>query len=152
MMPIAVFPGSFDPFTKGHYTLIERAAPLFSKIIIAIGNNTSKNSLFTIEQRVDIAQRSVADFKNVSCIPFQGLTVDLCKRENATFIIRGVRNTIDFEYEKSIALMNKQMTPEIETILLFASPNEGQISSTILREIHKSGGDISQFLANGISI
>lgn len=152
MQKIAVFPGSFDPITKGHVSIVERALPLFDKIIVAVGINTSKNSMFELEQRLEWLESSFTRMNKVEIQKFEGLTVDFCREQNAKFILRGLRNTIDFEYEKAIAQMNGKMEEKLETIFLYTDPEFAAISSTIVREIIKSNGDVSQFLPDEIKI
>jgi pantetheine-phosphate adenylyltransferase len=115
MKRVAVFPGSFDPITKGHEEIVRRAAAMFDEIIVAIGSNTSKTNLFTEDQRREWAMSTFADLPNVRVEFFKGLTVDFCRTNNANFILRGIRNSVDFEYEMSIAHMNKAMSNELET-------------------------------------
>ncbi len=146
MNKIAVFPGSFDPFTNGHKNIVDRCIPLFDKIVVAIGVNTTKSHLFSVEQRVEAIRKTFANSENVRVETFRGLTAEYCRSIGARWIVRGLRNSIDFEYEQSIASMNKALNPEIETIFLFTDPALQPISSTIVREIHRSGGDISQFV------
>lgn len=150
MKKIAVFPGSFDPITKGHEDIILRCIPLFDEIIIAIGNNTSKNAFFNLETKIKLVQKTFKKHTNIRIESFSGSTINFCKKNKASFLIRGVRNTTDFEYEKSIALTNKQLT-DIETILLFSKPELEFINSRIIRELIKVKEDISQFLPNSIA-
>lgn len=149
---VAVFPGSFDPFTIGHHSLVIKAMPLFDKIIVAVGQNSTKQALFNLQKRIDALVKLYKDQDKIEIVTFTGLTVDLCKQHNATFILRGLRNGTDFDYEKAIAHMNKRMKNEIETLFLLTEPEHECISSTIVREIHKNGGDISQFLPKGYSL
>lgn len=152
MSKVAVFPGSFDPYTIGHHNLVSKALPLFDKIIIAIGQNSTKVPAFSEEKRVNALKNLYKNENKVEIVTFKGLTVDLCKQYNASFIIRGLRNGTDFDYEKAIAHMNKTMAKQIETIFLLTEPAFENISSTIVREIHKSGGSIDQYLPNGYSL
>nr|MCS5551014.1 pantetheine-phosphate adenylyltransferase [Gammaproteobacteria bacterium] len=122
MKRIAFFPGSFDPITKGHEDIVRRAIPMFDKIVVALGVNTSKNYMFTFEQRLKWIENTFADHPTVKVVSYQGLTVDACKEHKANFILRGLRNSNDYEYEKSIALMNQAMAPDIETIYLNTRP------------------------------
>lgn len=138
---IAVFPGSFDPITIGHLDIIERAVPLFDKIIVAIGTNSSKNYMFSLEQRIKFIEESVAKFGNVEVMSYNGLTVDFCDEVNAQFILRGLRNPADFEFEKAIAHTNRAITDHnIETIFLLTSSGKAYISSSIVRDVMRNGG------------
>lgn len=150
-MRIAIFPGSFDPITKGHEDIILRAIPLFDDIIIAIGNNADKKYMFSLEQRVTFIKDSFKNYNSVSVESYNGLTIDFCKKKNAQFILRGLRNTTDFEFEKSIAQSNKSLSG-IETVFLFTEGNLAHISSSIVRDIKRNGGDISAFVPTHISI
>ncbi|MGV0753791.1 pantetheine-phosphate adenylyltransferase [Empedobacter brevis] len=138
---IAVFPGSFDPITLGHLDIIERAVPLFDKIIVAIGTNSSKNYMFSLEQRIKFIEDSVTKFENVEVMAYKGLTVDFCDEVNAQFILRGLRNPADFEFEKAIAHTNRAITNHnIETIFLLTSSGKAYISSSIVRDVMRNGG------------
>jgi pantetheine-phosphate adenylyltransferase len=152
MKRIAVFPGSFDPITLGHVNVIERCASLFDEIIIGIGTNTSKNYMFPLEQRVEWCKGAVAHLSNVRVEQYDGLTIDYCKSIGAQFLLRGIRNGGDFEYERSIAHMNKSLYPNIETILIFTDIQYAFIHSTIVREILRNKGDVSAFLPKNIQV
>ncbi|MDX2003350.1 MAG: pantetheine-phosphate adenylyltransferase [Chitinophagales bacterium] len=143
---IAVFPGSFDPITIGHVDVVKRAAPLFDKVIIALGNNTSKKYYFSFEQREKWMRDIFKDLPNVEVMAYQGLTVNFTRSVNARYLIRGIRNAADFDYEKTIAQLNKSMAPELETICIISDPEMSHISSTIVREILINGGDVSKFV------
>ena len=145
-MKIAVFPGSFDPITIAHVDILKRALPLFDKIIVGIGFNSAKQGYFNPEQRMEVVEAVTANLENVEVQLYEGLTVEFCRKVGASFIVRGVRSVGDFEYEKPIAQINQTMMPEIETVLLFSKPEYGAISSTIVRDILKHGGDVSKFL------
>lgn len=146
-MKVAVFPGSFDPITLGHLDIIERSIPLFDEIIVAIGFNSTKQSgLFAIDDRIEQIQAATKHIKGVSVKSYEGLTIEFCKKNNAKTIIRGLRNTVDFEFEKSIAQMNKNLQPDIETIFLFTDPKLAAINSSIVRDIIRNGGNANQFL------
>jgi pantetheine-phosphate adenylyltransferase len=145
-MKIAVFPGSFDPITVAHVDILQRALPLFDKIIVGIGFNSAKQGYLSPEKRKEVVEAVFAHLEKVEVQLYEGLTVEFCKRNNAKFIIRGVRSVGDFEYEKPIAQINQAMMPEVETILLFSKPEYGAISSTIVREILKYKGDIGKFI------
>jgi pantetheine-phosphate adenylyltransferase len=141
MERIAVFPGSFDPITLGHYDIIERAVPLFDKIIVAIGQNSQKNYMFSLEQRKKWIEESLTKFPNVSVDVYEGLTVDYCKKVGASFILRGLRNPADFEFEKAIAHTNRAITKRhIETVFLLTSSGKAYISSSIVRDVLRNGG------------
>lgn len=145
-MKIAVFPGSFDPITKGHLDLIERALPLFDKIIIAIGTNAAKKYMFSLEQRVSWIRESFKDSNKIVVESFSGLTVDYCKSKGAQFIVRGLRNAMDLEYEKAIAQANSKLNKDIETIFLLTAPEYSFISSSIVRDVMRNNGDYQQFV------
>lgn len=146
MERVAIFPGSFDPFTIGHESIVKRALPLFDKIIIAVGFNSEKRQFFPIEKRIQWIQESFADESKITVKTYQGLTVDFCKQHKAEFILRGLRTAADFEYERAIAQMNKHMENKIESIFLLTTPEHTPINSTIVRDIIRHGGDASQFL------
>lgn len=143
---IAMFPGSFDPITTGHVNIVKRALPLFDKVIVALGNNTSKKYSFSFEQREDWIKTIFKDYPQVEVARFQGLTVKFARQKNVQYLIRGIRNAADFDYEKTIAQLNKSMAPELETICIISDPELTHISSTIVREIIVNGGDPSVFL------
>ncbi len=150
MEKTALFPGSFDPFTIGHYDIVVRNLSLFDKIIIGIGKHSTKNYLFSPEQRKSQIQSVFKDLPSIEVQLYDGLTVNFCKQSGASFILRGVRNSVDFEYEAAIARMNHSMENSVETILITSRPEFCAISSTIVREIWKSGGNIKQFLPPGM--
>ena len=152
MNKIAVFPGSFSPFSLGHKAMVDSALPLFDKIIIAVGNNPEKNQYFSIKKRLKWINDVYKNMPNISVERYEGLTVDFCKTVNANFIVRGLRDSHDFKFEKNIAQMNKKLNAEIETIFIITPPDLSHISSTILRDIIKNGGDISTFIPKEISI
>ena len=146
MERICLFPGTFDPVTLGHVDIINRAIPLFDKIIVGIGRNTTKAPMFSPEQRLEWIKEI---YKNKSCIDgaiYEGLTVDFCKKVNARFILRGIRYVSDFEYEKTIADANRTLDSSIETIFLTGEPKYTSVASTIVRDIIRNGGDASHFL------
>lgn len=153
MERIAVFPGSFDPITIGHLDIIERAAPLFDKIIVAIGINASKSYMFDLEQRKKFIEAAVAKFEHVSVDTYEGLTVDFCHQNNAQFILRGLRNPADFEFEKAIAHTNRAITNKgIETVFLLTSSGKSYISSSIVRDVMRNGGDYSILVPDVVRI
>lgn len=152
MKRIAIFPGSFDPITKGHENILKRALPLFDEIIIAIGKNSSKQSYFTIEQREKWIRQVFANEPKVKVEVYTGLTIDFCKKMNAKFILRGLRTSADFEFEKAIAQNNNIMAPEIETVFILPIPELSAINSTIVRDIVRNNGDASPFVPKGIDL
>ncbi|MFN4234870.1 MAG: pantetheine-phosphate adenylyltransferase [Bacteroidia bacterium] len=152
MIKKAVFPGSFDPITIGHYSIVERALPLFDEIIIAIGENTNKKYMFSLEQRISHLKQAFGHLEKVSIMSYSGLTINFCRKIKASYILRGLRNPNDFEYEKSIAQMNKSMANDIETIFIVTEPKYSAISSTIVRDILIHGGNAEQFLPKGVKI
>ncbi|GAB4294524.1 MAG: pantetheine-phosphate adenylyltransferase [Marinilabiliales bacterium] len=150
MNKIAVFPGSFDPFTVGHLSVVNRALNLFDKIIIAIGYNSNKPAFFSLEQRIGWIKEIFKDNKKIEVKSYNGLTVDFCKAENAGFILRGLRTSADFEYERAIAQTNKILEANIETVFMLTIPEHTPINSTIVRDIVRHGGDISKFVPKEI--
>ena len=151
-MKKALFPGSFDPFTIGHESVVKRALTLFDKIIIAIGYNSNKKDFFSLEQRVEWIKEVFNEQKKVEVEVYECLTVDFCAEKDANFILRGLRTSADFEYERAIGQMNRSMHPEIETVFFLTQPEHTHITSTIVRDIIKYGGDASIFLPDKIKI
>ena len=152
-MKIAVFPGSFDPITLGHLDIIERAVPLFDKLIIAIGQNSQKKYMFPLEKRMEFIQKSVAHFPNVEVDYFEGLTIDYCRSKNVNFIIRGLRNPADFEFEKAIAHTNRTLARrKLETVFLLTSSGKSFISSSIVREIISNKGEYQLFVPDAVRV
>ena len=150
MKKVAVFPGSFDPITIGHEDIVKRAAQIFDEIIVAIGVNTQKKYLFDLDTRISWIEKVFEPYSNVTVKSYTGLTINFCKEIDAKYIIRGIRSSADFEYEKTIAQLNQMMQPEIETFLILSSPALSAISSTIVREIIIGKGDISKFIPASI--
>ena len=144
---IAIFPGSFDPFTRGHEDIVLRGLRLFDEVHVAIGHNTKKNNrYFEIEWMIQKIEETFADRPEVKVFTYNELTATVAKKRGATFMLRGLRNTTDFEYENSIAQVNRKLNPELETVFLITSPKYAAISSTIIREVHKYDGDVKEFL------
>lgn len=152
MEKIAVFPGSFDPFTVGHENIVLRSLGLFDRVIVAIGKHPTKKPLLAIETRIRMVNDVFRTCDQVSADSFEGLTVDYCRRVNATHMLRGIRTAADFEYERAIAQINKRMLPTVESVFLLTTPEHTPVNSTIIREIIANGGDASQFLPEGIQI
>lgn len=150
MKKIAVFPGSFDPFTRAHQDLVLRALPLFDEIVIAIGVNTSKQGLLPFEVREEAIKAVFKDESKVQIQRIQGLTVNFCREVGAQFMLRGLRNGIDLEFENAIAQNNLILAPEVESLFLLARSGLGHISSTIVRDILKNGGDVSALVPDAI--
>ncbi len=146
----AVFPGSFDPITTGHVDIVRRALPIFDQVIIAIGVNSQKQALFSLEQRMKWIEDVFEDEPKVVVDTFEGLTVNFCKKVDAHYLVRGIRSAADFDYEKTISQLNHIIGDELETVFLVSSPEYSFISSTIVREIIKGKGDASPFLPPGI--
>ena len=142
----AIFPGSFDPFSVGHFDIAQRALKLFDKLTIAIGVNQDKKSMSTPNERKANIEKLFAKEPRVSVEIYEGLTVDFCRRVGATHIVRGVRNAADFELELAVAQANKAMLPEVDTVLLLASPELAFVSSTIIRDVLRNGGSAAEFL------
>ena len=151
-MMVAFFPGSFDPFTAGHYDVVCRALKIFDKIIIGVGVNASKQTMFSEEERVEYVKTAIKAFPQVSVVAYDELTVDFCKANGINTIIRGIRSTADYDYENTIALANHFMNSEIDTIYFPAYPEHSFISSSVVRDIYRHGGDVSDFLPKGVII
>lgn len=145
-MRIALFPGSFDPFTNGHLDVVRRGTLLFDRVIVAIGNNSSKSRYLPVEQMEALIAEVFQDEPRVSVQSYKGLTADFAREVGAGFLLRGLRNTTDFEYENTIAQANRHVNPELETVFLITSPVLAAISSTIIREIHRFGGNVDSFV------
>ena len=150
-MKIAVFPGSFDPITLGHYDIIKRGISLFDKIIVAIGVNAEKKYMFTLEERLGFIRESFKDEPKIEVITYEGLTIDLCKKVGAKFILRGLRNPADFEFEKAIAHTNRQLS-KIETVFLLTAAKTSYISSSIVRDVLRNGGDYTILVPDSVRV
>lgn len=150
MKRIALYPGSFDPITLGHTDVIERCIPMFDKVYVGIGTNTSKKYLYSLEERLAMLQEVYKNMDSVEVVSFSGLTVDLCREIGSNVIIRGVRSTTDMEYERAIAESNQKLLPEVETLLLFSAPQVSSISSSIVRELIRNKADVSGFVPQEI--
>ena len=149
---IAIFPGSFDPITKGHESIVRRALPLFDEIIVAIGENIHKNYYFTTKKRKQWIKQVFAKEPKVKVETYTGLTIEFAKKMNAHFILRGLRTSADFEFEKAIAQNNKIMAPEIETVFILPIPELSSVNSTIVRDIIRNGADASHLVPDGIDL
>lgn len=152
MERIAVFPGSFDPFTTGHESIVKRVLPLFDKLIIAIGVNSHKQYYFSLEKRKLWIEQTFKNYPQVQIDNFSGLTIDYCHEVGAKYIVRGLRTTTDLEFEKAIAQMNKSMADDIETLFILPTPELSAINSTIIRDIVRNGADASRFVPNGVDL
>lgn len=143
---IAVFPGSFDPVTIGHMDIMRRACRLFDRVVVALGVNTTKKCLFPIEKRFEWLRIACEEMEGVEVARYEGLTVELCQRVGAHFIVRGVRSIRDVDYERTVAQLNRTLAPEVDTVFLFSAPQYMHVSSTVVREIILSGGDFRAFV------
>lgn len=152
MKRIAIFPGSFDPFTIGHESVLKRALPMFDKIIVMLGVNQAKKSFFSLDARKQMIEELFSNETKVSVEVHEGLTVGFCKKVGATYILRGLRTSADFEYERAIAQVNKQMFDKIETIFLLTMPEHTPVNSSIVRDVLAHGGDVSMFIPEEIDI
>jgi pantetheine-phosphate adenylyltransferase len=148
----AVFPGSFDPITRGHESVIKRALPLFDEVYIAVGTNAEKKSFFELNLRIEWIKKVFENFPNVKVIQYEGLTVDLCRKLGAQYLLRGLRTSADFEFERSIGQINKKLYPEIETVFFLTDPEFSMINSSIVRDILRNGGDAGQFVPDAIDL
>ncbi len=148
----AVFAGSFDPFTNGHLDIVKRGLLLFDEIVIGIGNNSTKQYLFSLEQRMTSIGKMFEDTPEVIVEQYHGLTVDFCHQVGSNYILRGLRNSIDFEFEKAISQMNRKMHHNVETIFIISAPEFAAINSTIVREIIRNGGDVSEFVPEKLGL
>ncbi len=149
-MKIAVFPGTFDPVTVGHIDLVKRALPMFDKVIVATGVNSQKKTLYSLDQRMDWLQRVFEGMEGVEIDYFEGLTVNYCIKKNAKYLLRGLRNGSDFDYEKTISQLNYIIGQEIDTVFLISQPQFSFISSTVVRDIIRGKGDVSNFVPSVI--
>ena len=151
MQRICLFPGTFDPVTLGHIDIIDRALPLFDKLIIGIGSNVNKTPMFSEEQRLELVKEIYKNDPKVAAVIYDGLTVECCKVVGASFILRGIRYVNDFEYEKAIADMNRSLEGKIETVFLTCLPQFTSVASTLVRDVLRNGGDVSQFLPDPVN-
>jgi pantetheine-phosphate adenylyltransferase len=151
-MKKAIFPGSFDPFTIGHESIVRRALPMFDQIVIAVGYNTNKSGYFPLEQRIQWIKDVFSDEPKIEVTKYEGLTVNYCASIDADYILRGLRTSADFEYERAIAQMNRAMQPQIETVFLLTLPEYAHVASTIVRDVIMYGGDATMFLPKQIKI
>jgi pantetheine-phosphate adenylyltransferase len=152
MKKVAVFPGSFDPFTIGHEAIVRRALGLFDEIIIAVGANALKKNFYSLRTRKEMISKVFENEPRVRIDHYDGLTVDYCKKNEAGYLLRGLRTAADFEFERAIGQVNKSMAPEIESIFLLTVPEHSFINSSIVRDIIKSGGDASKFVPAAVNI
>jgi pantetheine-phosphate adenylyltransferase len=152
MANVAFFPGSFDPVTLGHVDLILRGSKIFDRVVVGLGSNTSKQALFSAEQRLHMLMEVFQQHEHIEVVSYEGLTIDYCMQHDIRFILRGVRNSVDLDYERSIAESNKTLHPEIETVFLISRPAYAHIQSTIVRELIRNKSNVSQFLPHGIQL
>lgn len=152
MIKTAVFPGSFAPFTIGHKSIVDRMLPLFDKIIIAIGNNSLKNDSYSIDKKINWIKKIYLNQSQIEVISYEGLTIELCNKKEADYIIRGIRDERDFKFEQKISQNNKELAPKIETLLITTLPIYSHISSSIVRDIINHKGDISKLVPNPLEL
>ncbi len=152
MKKIAVFPGSFDPLTLGHESLVVRALPLFDEIIIAVGINALKSYYFPEEKRIQWIKKVFQQYPQISVTSYEGLTVEFCRSVGSQFILRGLRTSADFEFERGIAQVNKKLFPEVETIFLLTTPEHTAITSSVIRDVVRNGGDATQFVPPAVDL
>jgi pantetheine-phosphate adenylyltransferase len=145
-MVSAVYPGSFDPVTRGHLDLVERALPLFDRLTVAVAINSSKSATFTVDERKEMLREVLPEDSRLDVVTFRGLVVDFCRQQRIGAILRGVRTVSDFEYEYQLALTNRHLAPDIETVFVMPSAQYSYVSSSLIREIVRNGGDVSSFL------
>ena len=150
MKHVALFPGSFDPFTAGHLNILKRALTMFDEVVVAVGINQDKPGFFSMEKRLDLIRQATKGMEGVSVIQYDSLTIDACRQLDIHHIVRGVRNMIDFETERSIADANRRLAPEIETIIIPTAQEFAHISSSAVRDILRHGGDLSTFIPEGV--
>lgn len=152
MATVALFPGSFDPFTAGHLDILRRALGIFDEVVVAIGVNQDKTGFYTVAQKTDIIAQATKGLKGVRIINYDGLTVDICRSMGIRHIVRGVRNFLDFEVEQSIADANRRLYPELDTLIIPTSQEYSHISSSAVRDILRHGGDTSMFMPDGVKL
>ena len=152
MATIALFPGSFDPFTEGHLNILKRALTMFDEVVVAVGINQDKRGFFSTEQKLDIIRQATAGMRGVRIVNYDGLTIDICRELGIRHIVRGVRNMLDFENERSIADANRRLAPEIETIIIPTAQEFAHISSSAVRDILRHDGDTSLFMPEGVRL
>lgn len=145
-MTTALFPGTFDPITLGHLDILERAHRLFDRVIVAVGARHDKSTMFDPGERVDLVRGAVKSLANVEVSEFDGLVVEFARQKGATVLIRGIRNPMDFDYENQMALTNRRLAPEVDTVFLVADPQAGFISSSLIKEVVKAGGNVAEFV------
>ena len=150
MKHVALFPGSFDPFTAGHLNILRRALTMFDEVVVAVGTNQDKPGFFSMEKRLDLIRQATKGMEGVSVMQYDCLTIDACRQMGIHHIVRGVRNMIDFETERSIADANRRLAPEIETIIIPTAQEFAHISSSAVRDILRHGGDLSTFIPEGV--
>lgn len=151
-MRTAFFPGSFDPFTIGHQALVEQGLKMFDRVIVAVGENSDKRGLLPMEQRKKLIEDLYRDEPRVEVVSYKGLTGDYCREHQLNLLLRGMRNTVDFDYERNMMQINQRLYPEITTVLLFTPPEYVAVSSSVIREILSFGGSVDQFMPEGIDI
>lgn len=152
MSRVALFPGSFDPFTAGHLNILKRTLTMFDKVVVAVGINQDKRGFYDMDKRMDIIREAVKGIEGVEIVKYDGLTIDVCRSLGIRHVVRGVRNMIDFETERSIADANRRLAPEIETIIIPTAQEFAHISSSAVRDLLRHGGDTTIFMPDGITL
>ena len=148
----AIYSGTFDPITRGHEDVVARAAGMFDQLIVGVAEAHNKKTLFTLVERMEYAQAALKNIANVRVLPFDGLIMDFCAAQGAGAVVRGIRNVSDFDYEAQMAAMNRKLRPSVETVFLLPQADVQCISSTLVREISKLGGDVSQMVSRGVAV
>ncbi|MBW6492042.1 MAG: pantetheine-phosphate adenylyltransferase [Lentimicrobium sp.] len=152
MVKRAMFPGSFDPITRGHENIIRRALPLFDEIIVAVGINIEKKGYFSVEDRMKWITKVFEGEPKIKVLSYSGLTVDFCREISAGYLLRGLRTSADFEFERTVGQVNKKLNPSIETVFLLTTPEYTSINSSIVRDVYKNGGDVSLFIPDAVEL
>ncbi|MHC4953576.1 MAG: pantetheine-phosphate adenylyltransferase [Planctomycetota bacterium] len=150
-MTTALFPGTFDPITLGHHDILERACGMFGRVIVAVGARHDKSTIFSTDERVELIRGAVGDLQGVEVLPFDGLIVEFARSVGATVLVRGIRNALDFSYENQMAITNRRLAAEVDTVFLAADPAHAFLSSSLIKEILKAGGSVAEFVPDNVA-